>query len=181
MHAARAIVRLGQRVGAEVVSWLAVALVLPAALVALVDWRKGLLAMIVVALLQDPARKLELDKPVYFTLLVGVVFAVAYLRAQVNTRFSPTQIPGWKHFLRTPFILLMVLLAAQGANALVRYGNPVIVGIGALSYLAPLPALLAGYHFALKRGQKGVEQWLTWYLIAALLVLPGILLARRTT
>ena len=51
-----------------------------------------------------------------------------------------------------------------------------IVGIGALSYLAPLPALLAGYHFALKRGQKGIEQWLTWYLIAALVVLPGILL-----
>jgi hypothetical protein len=158
------------------VSWWAVALVLPAALVAVVDWRKGLVAMIVVALLQDPARKLELERPVYFTLLVGVVFAVAYVRAQVNTRFLPWQIPGWNHFLRTPFILLLVLVAMQGAHALVLYGNPIIVGIGALSYLAPLPALLAGYHFALKRGQKGIEQWLTWYLIAALIVLPGIAL-----
>jgi len=165
-----------QREGAEVLSWYAVALVLPTAFIALFDWRKGLIAMIIVALLQDPARKLELDRPVYFTLLVGIVFAVAYLRAQVNTRFSPTQIPGWKHFLRTPFILLMVLLAAQGANSLVRYGNPIIVGIGALSYLAPLPALLAGYHFALKRGKTGIERWLTWYLIAALVVLPSILL-----
>ncbi len=158
------------------VSWYAVALVLPAALVALFDWRKGLVAMIVVAFLQDPARKLELDRPVYFTLLVGVVFAVIYVRAQINARFVPSQIPGWKHFLRTPFLMLLLVIAAQAANGLARYGNPTIVGIGALSYLAPLPALLAGYHFALKRGQKGIEQWLMWYLIAALVVLPGILL-----
>jgi hypothetical protein len=71
---------------------------------------------------------------------------------------------------------LLLVIAAQAANGLARYGNPAIVGIGALSYLAPLPALLAGYHFALKRGQKGIEQWLLWYLIAALVVLPGILL-----
>jgi len=144
--------------------------------VALVDWRKGLFAMVVVAFLQDPARKLDIERPVYFTLLVGIVFAAAYLRAQVNTRFTPAQLPGWKHFMRTPFILLLVLLVAQAVNAMVSYGNPTIVGIGALSYLAPLPALFAGYHFALKRGRAGIENWLTWYLIAALIMLPGILL-----
>jgi len=157
-------------------SWWAVGLLIPAAFIALIDWRKGLVAMIVVAFLQDPARKLELTRPVYFTLLVGIVFAVAYLRAQMQTRFVPSQIPGWKHFLRTPFTLLLVLLAAQAVNGLVLYGNPVIVGIGALSYLAPLPALLAGYHFALKRGQSGIEGWLMWYLVAALIMLPSILL-----
>ena len=156
--------------------WWAFALLVPAVFIALVDWRKGLVAMIVVAFLQDPARKLELTRPVYFTLLVGIVFAVAYLRAQMQTRFVPSQIPGWKHFLRTPFTLLLVLLAAQAVNGLVLYGNPVIVGIGALSYLAPLPALLAGYHFALKRGQSGIEGWLTWYLVAALIMLPSIML-----
>ena len=134
-------------------SWLALALVVPAMAIALFDWRKGLFAMVVVAFLQDPARKLELDRPVYFTLLVGVVFAAAYLRAQLNTRFTPGQLPGWKHFMRTPFTLLLILLLAQGVQALVVYGNPIIVGIGALSYLAPLPALFAGYHFALKRGR----------------------------
>ena len=116
--------------------------------IALIDWRKGLFAMVIVAFLQDPARKLELDNPVYFTLLAGLVFAAAYLRAQVSTRFAPAQLPGWTHFMRAPFVLLLVLLAVQGAQALVLYGNPVIVGIGALSYLAPLPALFAGYHFA---------------------------------
>ena len=156
------------------ISFYALALALPAVVIALFDWRKGLFAMIVVAFLQDPARKLDLDRPVYFTLLVGVVFAAAYLRAQLNTRFVPGQLPGWKHFMRTPFTLLLVLMAAQGAQALVIYGKPIIVGIGALSYLAPLPALLAGYHFALKRGRGGIEAFLSWYLIAALIVAPGV-------
>jgi hypothetical protein len=176
MREARAFARRNQGKGAELVSWYAVALVLPAALVALFDWRKGLLAMIIVAFLQDPARKLEMERPVYFTLLVGMVFAVVFLRAQVNNRIAVAQLPGWKHFLRTPFTLLMLMVAAQAANALATYGKPIIVGIGALSYLAPLPALMAGYQFALKRGQKGIEQWLKWYLVAALIMLPSILL-----
>src|SRR5437763_1430168 len=41
--------------------------------IALIDWRRGMVAIIVVAFLQDPLRKLELDKPVYFTLEYIVV------------------------------------------------------------------------------------------------------------
>jgi hypothetical protein len=158
------------------VSWWALILTLPAALVAIADWRKGLFAMVVVAFLQDAARKLEVDKPVYFTLLVGVVFAFAYLRAQMRQRFLPGQIIGWKQYLRMPFVLFVLLLVAQAVNSIVRYGNPFMTGIGALSYLAPLPALLAGYHFALKAGRAGIERWLAWYLLCALLVVPSIAL-----
>jgi len=157
-------------------SWLALVLVLPAAAVAVVDWRKGLFAMLVVALLQDPARKLAIDKPVYFTVLVGVVFAVAYLRAQSNRWFLPSQIPGWKHFLRLPSVLILLVLAAQAANSVAHYGNPMIAGISALSYLAPLPAMLAGYWFAVKAGRAGVERWMTAYLVGAIVILPGIVL-----
>lgn len=158
------------------VSWWAVALILPAALVALLNWRMGLFAMLAVAFLQDPARKLALDKPVYFTVLVGVVFAVAYVRSQIHRRFVPAQIPGWKHYLRIPAILFALLLAGQAVHSLVRYGNPTIAGIGAISYLAPLPAMLAGYWFAVREGQAGVERWLRWYLIAALVVVPSVAL-----
>jgi hypothetical protein len=157
-------------------SWLAVALVLPAAAVAVADWRKGLFAMLVVAFLQDPARKLAADKPVYFTVLVGVVFAVVYLRAQSNRLFLPTQIPGWKHFLRLPSMLILLMLLVQAVNSILRYGNPMITGISALSYLAPLPAMLAGYWFAVKEGRAGVVRWMTAYLAGAIVVLPGILL-----
>lgn len=157
-------------------SWLAVALVVPAAAVALADWRKGLFAMLVVAFLQDPARKLALDKPVYFTVLAGVVFAVAYARAQAGRVFLPAQIPGWKRYLQVPSVLLALVLAAQAVNSIVRYGNPMIAGISALSYLAPLPAMLAGYWFAVDEGREGVRRWMAAYLIGALVMLPGVLL-----
>ena len=49
------------------ISWWAVALLFPAVVIALVDWRKGMVAMICVAFLQDPIRKLEMGRPVYFT------------------------------------------------------------------------------------------------------------------
>ena len=153
----------------------AFALVLPAVLIAALDWRKGLYAMLIVAFLQDPARKLEPDQPVYFTLLVGAVFAAAYLRAQVGTPFARAQIGGWKQFVGTPVNILLMLLAFQAANSIWRYGNPIMAGIGALSYLAPMPAVLTGYHFAVKGGVAGIQRWLAWYLLGALIILPSII------
>src|SRR5262245_29347106 len=143
----------------------ALALVVPAVLVALYDWKKGLFALLAVAFLQDPARKLELDQPVYFTLLVGVAFAATYLRAQSPKPFVLSQLAGWKRYLRLPSILFLLLITAAAMVSMVRYGNPIIAAIGALSYLAPLPAVLLGYHFALGSGRAGVERWLTWYVV----------------
>ena len=154
----------------------ALVLVVPAVFVALVDWRKGLFALLFVAFLQDPARKQDLDQPVYFTLLVGVVFAAAYLRAQSPKAFALTQLAGWKRYLRLPSILFLGLLVVAAAVSVARYGNPVMAGIGALSYLAPLPAVLLGYHFALRTGRAGVERWLLWYLMGAVIVLSSIML-----
>jgi hypothetical protein len=158
------------------ISWWAVSLALPALLVALVDWRKGLFAMLLVAFLQDPARKLEADQPVYFTLLAGVVLLACFLRAQTLRPFLLTQVAGWNRYLRVPSILLLLLLVIQAGVSLIRYDNPMIVAIGALSYLGPIPALLLGYNFALKTGRSGVQWWLIGYLVCALIVLPTILL-----
>src|SRR5437867_5082953 len=104
----------------------AILLTLPAALVAFVDWRKGLFALLVVAFLQDPARKLEPDQPVYFVILVGVVFAAVYLRAQTGSRFKFSQIVGWKQFIRTPFIVFAAVLLVQAVNSIAHYENPII-------------------------------------------------------
>lgn len=158
----------------EVLSWWAILLTLPAILLSLFNWRVGLFAMLIVAFLQDPARKMEMDQPVYFTLLAGMVLAAVYLRAQAPRAFWPSQIPGWTRYLRLPSIVFVLLLAVQAGLSIVRYGNPIIAAIGGLSYLAPLPALLVGYHFALRTGPRGIRRWMAAYLICALVVLPTI-------
>lgn len=154
----------------------AVLLLLPAILVTLFDWRKGLFAMLIVAFLQDPARKLEIDQPVYFTLLAGAVLAVTYIRAQAPRVLWPSQIAGWTRYLRLPSIVLGLIIVVEAGVSIVRYGNPIIAGIGALSYLAPLPALLLAYHFALREGVRGVQRWMAAYLVCALIILPTIVL-----
>ncbi len=154
----------------------AILLVVPAVMISFFDWRKGLYAVLLVAFLQDPARKLDVDQPVYFTLLAGVVLATAYLRAQSPRFFLPTQVPGWKHYLQQPSTLLLLVLAIQAGVTMVRYGNPMIAAIGAVSYLTPLPAMLIGYHFAVRSGRIGVERWLAAYLLCALIMLPSIIL-----
>ena len=58
--------------------------------------------------------------------------------------------------MRKPSILLALLLLGQAVHSIVRYDNMIIAGIGALSYLAPLPAMLAGYHFAVRSGRTTV-------------------------
>jgi len=156
--------------------WWAILLLLPAVAIALFDWRKGLFAMLVVAFLQDPARKLEAGQPVYFTLLSGVVLAAAYLRAQFPRALSPTQVVGWNYYLRRPSIALLVILVVQAGVSIVRYGNPWIAAIGALSYLAPLPAMLIAYHYALRSGRSGIQRWMGMYLVCALAVVPTVLI-----
>jgi hypothetical protein len=157
-------------------SWWAILLVIPAVTIALFDWRKGLFAMLVVAFLQDAARKLEVDQPVYFTLLSGMVLAATYVRAQVPRPFWPTQIGGWNHYLRRPSIAFVLILVVQAGLSIVRYGNPTIAAIGALSYLAPLPAMLLAYHFALRSGRSGIQRWLSTYLICTLVTVPTVVL-----
>ena len=44
------------------------------AILALTRWRWGLFLCVLVGLLQDPLRKVAPDQPVFFVVLVGVVF-----------------------------------------------------------------------------------------------------------
>ena len=75
-----------------------------------------------------------------------------------------------------PFNLFLLLLAAQAVNAYLQFGSPVLVGIGLLSYLAPLPALILGYQYAKRGGIRGIERWLWFYIAAIFLALISVYL-----
>jgi hypothetical protein len=60
---------------------LAFAVVAFAALLAINSWPSTLLLCTIVAILQDPMRKLTPGQPVYFVGLVGVVFAAGWIGA----------------------------------------------------------------------------------------------------
>lgn len=152
-------------------------LVALAALLALVNWRWGLFLCVLTGLLQDPLRKLAPSQPVYFVVLVGVVFGAAWLGAFLSrVPLGPRSMEGWRRNLGLPFTLFVALVVAQAFNSYVRFGNPVMTGIGLMVWLAPVPAVVLAYQFAVRRGLAGLRRWMLFYSVAAMVSLVGVYL-----
>ena len=113
-------------------------IILICAAIAILDWRKGLYACVVAAIVQDPLRKLIPDEPVYFTVVAAAVLALAVVRAYSSgVSFSPRQIAGWGQGLATPALLLMFWVFLQTFHSLIAYGNPVVSAVALRSLIAP--------------------------------------------
>lgn len=148
-----------------------------AALLAFVNWRQGLALCAMTAILQDPLRKLTPGEPVYFVVLVGVVFAAAWLGAlMARVPLMPRSINGWRQHVGTPFTLFVILALAQAVHSFARFGNPMMTALGLLFYFSPFPAMVFGYQFAVRRGVAGISRWMWLYVLVASLSLSGVYL-----
>jgi hypothetical protein len=152
-------------------------LLLIAGVLTMLDWRKGMLMCILVGIAQDPLRKLAPNQPVYYVLLVGVVFGIAWVRAALmRVPLSPTAIQGWRQDLKVPFSLFVFWVVLQAIHSFVRYGSALMPGIGLLVWLAPIPAVVLAYQFAVRRGVMGVRRWMLVYIFVAVASLSGVYL-----
>lgn len=145
-------------------------------LVCLLDWRRGLLLSLLVGFAQDPLRKVVPGQPVAFVMLVAVYFtacAVGYFFDQglggIRRFFS------WYPGLRIPLTVFIVVVFAQAVATILRTGSLILAGIGLLSYLSPLVALLVGQRFLTT--VRDIGRWQKVYLAGALVVSGSILLA----
>lgn len=144
---------------------------------ALGNWRYGLTMCVLMAVLQDPLRKLVPNEPAYFVLLVGVVFACAYMGAALmRPRMSPKAIQGWQSQMGRPFALFLLLVGLQAAHSFAMYASPALTGIGLISYLAPIPAVVFAYHYAVRGQLVAVRKWMWVYVFAGLAGLSGVYL-----
>ncbi|MGH8105988.1 MAG: hypothetical protein ACREO2_06705, partial [Arenimonas sp.] len=158
-------------------SELVLILLLAVAAMAFMNWRLGLVLCVVTAILQDPLRKLTPGQPVYFVVLVGVVFGAAWLGALVNrVKLAPNGIDGWRQNIGTPFTLFVILAIFQALHSLAVYQNPTMTAIGVLSYFAPVPAVVFAYQFAMREGMAGIRRWMKFYLAIAMIALCSVIL-----
>jgi hypothetical protein len=154
-----------------------IAMLLVAGLLTMLDWRQGLVMCVVIGIAQDPLRKLAPNQPVFYVLLVGVIFGIAWVRAALmRVPLGPSVIEGWKKNLKVPFSLFAALVVVQAMHSFVRYGSAYMAGIGLLVWLAPIPAVVLAYQYASRRGLLGIRRWMLVYVIAALLALSGVYL-----
>ncbi len=152
-------------------------LLIIASMLAMLDWRRGLALCVLVGVAQDPLRKITDGQPLYYVVLVGVVFGAAWIRAYTSgVKLSPLAIYGWRKQLKHPFYAMVFLVAAQAAHSLFAYRSLSLTGVGLLVWLAPAPAVVLAYQFAMRRGLAGVHRWMRVYIVLALLSLIGVYL-----
>ena len=144
-------------------------------LVALYDWRRGLLLAIAVGFLQDPVRKLLPGEPVIAVIAVAVVFVTAlaglYLRGE---KLHVEPLLRLYPRLRLPVALFFALVLLQTAVTVVRSRSAVLAGLGLLAYFGPLVALGLGQQFC--RDYRDLRRWLGLYLLLAVAVGASVLL-----
>ncbi|MGH8107792.1 MAG: hypothetical protein ACREO1_03615 [Arenimonas sp.] len=146
-------------------------------LLAMAKWRWGFALCVLMAILQGPIRKLAPDQPVYFVMFVAVVFAAMLFGAFMKrVPLLPRSIAGWRENVATPFNLFLMLILIQAAHSLFTLESFVITGIGLLSYLAPIPAIVLAYQFALRQGIEGVRRWMRFYVVVATLAIATVYL-----
>jgi len=153
-----------------------VLLLVPAALIALVDWRKGVFLAVAVGFLQDPVRKIAEGQPVTYVLGISVIAAVVVLGMLVRG-VKPTLAPvyHWHERLRVPVTLFFLLVLLQLVVAFVQTGSIAFVGTGAIAYLSPLMMLFVGFWFALHEGS--VVNLIKFYIAGVAIMISGVYLA----
>jgi hypothetical protein len=144
---------------------------------AVLDWRQGLTLCVIVGVLQDPMRKLAPGQPIYYVVLVGVVFAAAWVRAALlRVPLGPSVIYGWRESLKAPFAIFLAVVLFQALHSFTAYGSFKLTGIGLLVWLAPVPAIILAYQFVLRGGLRVVRRWMLLYIVATLIALSGVYL-----
>lgn len=149
---------------------LAVTLVMAMAILS--DWRRALPWLFGIGVLQDVLRKLTPNVPATYILWIGAMFALVALMA-----YSQGALRGrWRALalgdagLRQAWSLFALVVVAQAAHAVLRWGNPLIGALGIAFYLGPVLALMVGMAYA--RSLDQIDRLLGTYV---LIMVPAVL------
>jgi len=141
-------------------------MMLVAALVALQDWRRGLLFCFWVGIIQDPLRKIVPGQSVAMQLLVLVAFGfVTFAMFRSGRRLRISDLYRGSRGFQGAMRLLIVIVVLQCLHTLFRYGNPILAGLGLMTYFAPMLAALVGWAYV--RKESDVERLMRFYLVLA--------------
>lgn len=149
-----------------------------AVLISASDWRKGLLAILLIGVLQDVLRKLTPGVPSYYILWSMAVYSSVFVFAYLSRSLPDYRILFLGDTrIRNTWVLFFILIALQLVNALVRFGGVGVPILGALFYIGPPLAMLVGAAF-LDREWR-IKQFLLAYLLIFVPVCMTVFLSAR--
>lgn len=147
-----------------------------AAMVAITDWRRGVLMLIVTGTLQDPARKLTPGTPFLMTMSVVLIYAAILIAIQAQLQralsdFTKRFAGVWAAFGITFFFIVLAAVNGLMTNGISLWRVPFA---SLFIYLAPLPAVLIGYLY-IDREERLVT-FIRVYCIVTSIAMVGTLL-----
>jgi len=133
-------------------------------MISLSRWRYGIIAVLVVGVLQDPFRKLTSGVPAYYILWSAVIFGLAAFSLWSRGRLIPMRLLALgDKGLQTLGRGLLLLIALHAVHSLLRWGSPPLVALGLLFYFAPVIALLVGWTYA--RSLDDLRRFMRYYVV----------------
>ena len=151
-------------------------IVLVAIVVAVRNWRRGWYALVVIGILQDPARKLAAGSPVAMTFTVVLVYVAiliaAYRVIQQNRREFGTRFAN----IYSAAALILFFIAVAAVNGIASYGISywTVPALSLVTYLLPLPAILVGYAFVQR--EEDLYKFFRFYAAVTTVVMIGTVL-----
>lgn len=118
-----------------------------AALVSLVDWRRGWLMAVVIGVLQDPIRKITPGTPPEMTFSILVVYFAILFGSQAMLQRQLRDFGRRFSAVSQAMLLVIICLFLAAVTGLVTFGLEYwkVPALSLFIYLAPLPAVLIGY------------------------------------
>jgi len=145
-------------------------------LLCLLNFPLGMLITLLAGFLQDFARKIVPDEPIYLTVVV-LLFAAATFTGAFGRGSLPSfkQIPDWNREMKWAAELFVIIVVLQSLAAYLYTSSIVLAGIGLLVYLSPFPAFLMAYGYA--SSSERIIAFLRLYMIASVIASAGIYLS----
>lgn len=142
------------------------------ALVAIADWRAGLMAAIVLDCIRDPARKLSEGEPTLATYCVCVVWGAAAINLFFGGDQGLWQIRKRFPWLERAMTWYLLGLFPGAVISLALYQNGVLLaGLGFISYAAPLLGIALGAALAYR--MQTLKKLLQLYVIVNCIAFTG--------
>jgi hypothetical protein len=141
-------------------------------LAAVTNWRRGLLAMVVLVALQDPLRKLVPGAPGYLVLASAPIVLAAVLQMMMSQ-------PAWWTSFRALYpavgrsVMWLGLAAVPAAFISGTYGDGswMFTLLGAASYGILILSIVMGFHYV--QSLEQIRRFLAFYAIVTSLMLSG--------
>lgn len=112
-----------------------------------INWQSSFLLITVCGFLQDPLRKIIPGEPVFLTTLAALCLTAVFVKLKFK-RSSPSLLSPFKNQqnIQSVVITYIFIVVIQAILGYLRYNNPIMLAIGLLSYLIPLPILWVAWY-----------------------------------